>query len=130
MYGCMHVCMHVLLMPLAGPAKLGLAPGQLQQARQQTEAHTFRNIRPTAGLWQMSKAYVSLQLNLYPRPMNIRIYIYTYTYIYIYTCEYIYIYMSAVLNSLFPKWPPSREKILSGNFRGTIAAHDCDYKLI
>ena len=40
---------------------------------------------------------------------------------------HIYIYMGVVLNSLFPKWRTSREKIfLSRNFRGTIAVHDSD----
>ena len=40
-------------------------------------------------------------------------------------------YVGVVLNSLFPKWPISREKkFLSRNFRGTIAVHDSDNRLI
>ena len=49
----------------------------------------------------------------------------------IYIYIYMYVHMGVVLNSLFPKWPPSREKKkTSRNFRGTIAVHDSDNKLI
>ena len=37
--------------------------------------------------------------------------------------------LPVVLNSLFPKWPTSREKELSRSFRGTVAVHDSDNKL-
>ena len=44
---------------------------------------------------------------------------------------YTHTFMGVVPNSLFPKWPPSRQqKLLSRNFCGTIAVHDSDYKLI
>ena len=50
-----------------------------------------------------------------------------YMHTYIHICRY----RGVVLNSLFPKWPTSRApKILSRNFRRTIAVHDSDNKLI